>query len=82
MYSLNDAAGREILAYHWHPEGRSRITKPHLQLGKGADVRRTELADAHLPTGNVTLDENLLLAITEFGVRPIRADWHEILTAA
>ncbi len=28
-YSLEDGAGREVL-FHWHPQGKSNVTFPHL----------------------------------------------------
>jgi hypothetical protein len=79
MYALYDRSGREVLAYHWHPEGRSHITAPHLHLGAGAEVSRRDLADAHLPTGDIALEDVLRLAITDLGVRPLRRNWSDIL---
>lgn len=32
-YRLSDQDDREILAYHWHPEGQSHVETPHLHLG-------------------------------------------------
>jgi hypothetical protein len=79
FYTLRDAQGPEIIAYHWHPGGRSPIDFPHLHLGAGSGVGRDELQKAHLPTGRVELEDVLLMAIREFGVRPWRDDWEEIL---
>jgi hypothetical protein len=78
-YRLEDDNSREILSYHWHPEGR--VTVPHLHLGAGAaDGRlRPDLAGAHLPTGPIALQDVLRLAIAELGVRPTRPDWDDIL---
>jgi hypothetical protein len=45
----------------------------------GSGVGREELQKAHIPTGRVELEDVLLLAIREFGVRPRRDDWEEIL---
>ena len=78
-YALYGADGRAIVIYPWHPEGRSHMTTPHLHLGAGAEVGRRDLADAHLPTGHIVLQDVLRLAIAEFGVRPLRRDWSEIL---
>jgi len=41
-YKVDDADGREILAYHWHPAGRSPETRPHLHLGAGAGTLRRD----------------------------------------
>lgn len=79
-YDLWDRDGREILSYHWHPAARSHVTTPHLHLGMGAASWRPELAKAHLPTGRVTLEDVLLLAIQELDVPPLRGDWRTILT--
>jgi hypothetical protein len=79
MYTLDDADGREILAYHWHPHGRSPETEPHLHLGAGAGTIRPELTRAHLATGFVTPVAMVRLVVMHFGVRPRRADWAERL---
>lgn len=79
LYGLDDPDGREVLSYQWHPGGRSPVTWPHLHLGAAAEVGRSELARAHLPTGRVSIEELLRLAITELGVEPLRDDWREVL---
>lgn len=79
LYALKEPEGREILAYHWHPGRRSPIDFPHLHLGAGSGVSRDELQKAHIPTNRVELEDVLALAIREFGVRPRRDDWAEIL---
>lgn len=81
-YALDDAAGHEILAYHWHPEGPSHVTTPHLHLGAGAGALRPHLTNAHLPTGPVTLPAVLRLAVRDLGVQPLRPDWAEVLDRA
>jgi len=80
-YALRESQGPEILAYHWHPGRRSPIDSPHLHLGAGSGVGREELQKAHIPTGRVELEDVLLMAIREFGVRSRREDWEEILSA-
>ena len=49
FHTLQDAQGREIITYHWHPGGRSSIDFPHLHLGAGSGVGREELQKAHIP---------------------------------
>jgi hypothetical protein len=82
LYTLDDAHGREVLAYHWHPSGRSPMTAPHLHLGAGAGTLRRELEKAHVLTGHVTPVALLTLMIENFGVRPRRADWPAVLHQA
>lgn len=79
FYEIDAADGREILSYHWHPEGRSSTVGPHLHLGAGAEVGRTDLAQCHFPTGRIGLEEVLRLVITSFGVEPLRGDWGDVL---
>jgi hypothetical protein len=53
QYALLDRDGREYLGYHWHPDGVSHVTEPHLHLGPAAQVGVAMLAAAHMPTGTV-----------------------------
>lgn len=88
FYEVQDRQGREILAYHWHPLGPSPVIHPHLLLSGrlapldiGPRDASVALGEMHLPTGGlVTLTDVVRLIITEFGVRPRRADWAAILT--
>lgn len=88
QYVLEDAVGREVIAYHWHPdgpaEGGRRVAFPHLHLEAGAvDGRlRPELARAHLPTGSITLADVVELAIADLAVAPLRSDWTNVLQRA
>jgi hypothetical protein len=81
FYALEDGDGREIVAYHWHPEGNSPVVTPHLHLGAGAQVGRPEFddRDMHLPTDRVSIEQVIRLAIEGFKVRPRRQDWRDIL---
>ena len=76
---IYDSEIREILIYHWHPGGNSPVVTPHLHLKQGAQVGRTELRDAHFPTGYIPLVDFLRLLITDLGVQPRRLDWDTIL---
>ena len=80
FYELLDSDGREVLAYHWHPRGNSPVPTPHLHLEQGAQVGRTEVRDAHLPTEDVSMEAILRVLIEEMGVRPLRPDWESILS--
>ena len=76
-FTLADRDDREILAYHWHPAGRSNVTWPHLHLGSFS--HGVGLSRAHLPTGCVSIEQILRLAIADLGVRPRRKDWADVL---
>ena len=78
-YEIHDSDGREVLLYHWHPRGNSPVETPHLHLEQGAEVGRAEVRDAHLPTGEVSLNAFLRVLIEEMGVRPRRSDWESVL---
>jgi hypothetical protein len=82
FYALDDSRDQEIIAYHWHLEGRSPIRFPHLHVGPGAGCQREDLAAAHCPTGRVLVDEFLRFAIVDFQVEPLRPDWRDVFTEA
>lgn len=70
-YLLLDSDLREILAFHWHPGGLSPIRRPHLHIGAGAKARFAPLQKAHVPTGQVSLQDVLLFAINDLDVEPL-----------
>ncbi len=78
-YQVVQAGGQEIVTYHWHPRGRSKVTGPHLHVAATAGA--VDLRRVHLVSGLVTLPAVLRCLIVELGVRPLRADWREILAA-
>lgn len=81
-YSFADSDLQEILTYHYHPNQRSNIHSPHMHLESGAMVGREDVANAHLPTGWVSLTDVIQLAITDLNVTPRRDDWQDILEQA
>jgi hypothetical protein len=81
-YRLEDVDGREIVAYHWHPHGRSHIAIPHLHLGAALGTLRAEMTKAHLHTGMITPVAILSLAVERFGVAPRRSDRADIFERA
>ena len=81
-YSLDDSSDREVISYHWHPQGRSPVQFPHLHIGPGAACKRAEIITAHFPTGRVSIPEFLQLAITDFRVEPLRSDWSTVFAEA
>jgi hypothetical protein len=76
-YSVIDTGGRELLAFHWHPDGQSPIVEPHLHI-HGA-VAGIALDSAHVPTGLVSLQSFLRFLIRDFAVVPLRPDWPTLL---
>ncbi len=87
-YRLCEHGGREILVYHWHPEGVSPITHPHMHLSTRIRPIPLEpvgstysLAAHHIPTGQITLADVVRYLIVEAGVEPRRGDWAEVLAA-
>jgi hypothetical protein len=82
-YTLEDEEGDEILGYHWHPDGSSPYTRPHLHLGHGARIGRPdlEIVNTHLPTGRVALEDFVFLLIQGFKVKERRGDWEALLQA-
>lgn len=79
LYTLEEADGLEILSYQWHPSGPSSVHYPHLHVGQAAGKPRPELQRAHLPTGRISLEQFLWLAIEAFKVRPRRDDRRDVL---
>ena len=75
QYRLEDTDGREIVAYHWHPQGPSHVAVPHLHLGAGLGPILVEMTRGHLQTGMVTPVAILAIAVENFGVVPRRTDW-------
>lgn len=78
-YEISHAGGPMVLAFHWHPEGLSRVTMPHLHVG--GPIQGVDLAKAHVPAGIITLAGVVAFLITDLGVRPSRDDWRTVLVA-
>lgn len=77
-YELQVASGREIVAYHFDPD-RGRVRTPHLHVrGLTAPL---PLSKVHFPTGRVSIEDVIRLAITELRVRPRLPDgqWQSLL---
>lgn len=84
IYALELRDRTEVVAYHWHPLGIGLVTNPHVHFGPASArldsaVRPGELHKVHFPTGFVSLEDVIRLAIVEFGVEPRRPDWDAIL---
>ena len=87
-YRLLERSGREILTFHWHPDGPSRAVTPHLHLSSRFRPIPLEpvgltvsLANHHIPTGHLELVDIVCYLIIEVGVEPRRSDWRQVLDA-
>ena len=85
-YRLATRDDSELLAFHWTPDAdiRAEVTYPHLHIGRILTANQTalrprDLHKAHIPTGIVPLGAIIRMAITEFGVTPLRSNFEEIL---
>ncbi|HXA52717.1 MAG TPA: hypothetical protein VNV86_20515 [Candidatus Acidoferrum sp.] len=77
IYRLDDENGSEIISFHWHPY-RDLVKYPHLHLKrKGSGITRSELEQAHIPTGRLSIEAIVLFLEREFSVKPRGADWRE-----
>ncbi len=74
-YRLDDGAGGELAAWHWHPT--SRVDYPHVHVAAGPIGGRV-----HLPTGRVSIESVLRLLLTDLGVPERRADFLDVLAEA
>lgn len=88
-YTLLDHAGRELLAFHRHPDGRSPVAFPHLHVS--AALRGTTpsgepavlpLDKVHVPTGHVSAADVVRLLVADLGVETLAADWRARLSQA
>jgi hypothetical protein len=71
--------GAELLAYHWHPRGRSQVTGPHLHVRAAIQLGERWLGKVHLPTGAINLEDIVALTINELGAEPLREDWERLI---
>lgn len=79
-YTVETNDGREVVAYHWHPDAHTPVTSPHVHLGSTVLRQDGVLGHrAHVPTGRVPLQQVIRLAIAELGARPLREDWSDVL---
>lgn len=77
-YILKDADGHELVAFHWHPGDTSPMPRPHMHLGAGSGVNPA-LSKVHFPTGRISIEDFLWLAIHGFDAQPQRDDWEDVL---
>lgn len=80
MHSLQTIDGAEVIAFHWHPDGKSDVQDPHMHIGS------TQLNPAgvitkkhHIPGRRMSVEEVLRYCIEQVGVEPLRPDWKPVL---
>jgi hypothetical protein len=80
FYSLLDRDRRELLAYHFHPEGAGWCTYPHLHVGAATGIIDNK---SHLATGWVALQAvvRMLIEDPSIPVTSSRSDWALVLDA-
>jgi hypothetical protein len=86
-YTLKNAAGSEILAWHWTPDvpDPSQRRWPHVHvghavLGGGGTYLPGSFGRLHVPTAIVPFAAVVRFTIEELGVEPIRGDWQAVLS--
>jgi hypothetical protein len=79
QHSLSKADGAEIIGYHWHPNGRSHETRPHVHIGSSQLRSESILGKkSHVMTGRCSVEQVIRTAI-QLGAIPDCADWSERL---
>lgn len=76
FYGVQDATGRELLAYHWEPEREDGgPVHPHLHVRTsmqrtmpGGETRKLSVGKLHAPTGRVSLEAVVWLLLAELDV--------------
>lgn len=89
-YRLIERNGRELVAFHWHPDSNVPAPPfPHLHLSAALVVPKPSgdsdeilLDKLHMPTGFVSLPAVVRMLIEEFGVRPLMPRWQQRLADA
>lgn len=89
-YEILDLDEKEILVYHWHPEGISSVTIPHLHLSPkiqpiqvasaGRTLQSVSLAAMHIPTSRILLEDVVRALIDDFKVQPLHSRYDQILS--
>lgn len=77
-YQLRERAGREIIAFHWHPGRRGQPDFPHLHITSQVGAVQIP-AKSHVPTGRVSIESVIRFLIEELHVRPLRPNWDRVL---
>ena len=78
FYTLLDRNRRELLAYHYHPDGAGWCTYPHLHVGTASGTIDNK---THLSTGPLPLQAFIRMLIEDpaIPVVSLRPDWARVL---
>ena len=76
-YDFRHVDGPSVIAYHYHPGPDAAVQTPHAHVSQY--TRPINLSKVHLPTGRITLEAIVRLAIQEFGTTALRTDYDEVL---
>ncbi len=82
FYAIGRQETGELLAYHWHPRGKSPVVSPHLHVRANIQIGERWLGKVHLPTGDIRLADVVAFTITELGAEPLRDDWERLVDEA
>jgi len=79
-YQIYDLEGTELLLYHWHPDGLSSVTTPHMHAPCAPRIslprprttkpRQVDIGRLHLPTNHILLEDIIELLIRDLGIEP------------
>jgi hypothetical protein len=79
-HTVRTVDGAEVIAFHWHPDGKSDVTDPHMHMGT------TQLNPSgviskkhHIPAPRMSVEGVLLFCIEQLKVEPLREDWSPVL---
>ncbi len=81
VYELKIPEGPRVVAYRWHPSEPGGPPFPHMHVGPGTGAEKA-FDRSHFPTGRISLEQVLRLAITDFDVETRRVDWADVLDAS
>ena len=79
LYQISREDGRELLAFHWNPHGRGKVTTPHVHIGPVVEQAAEIVRGLHIPTGRVSLEAVVRFLIDELSISPQRADWADVV---
>lgn len=80
MHAVQTIDDAEVIAFHWHPGGKSEVTEPHVHVGS------TQLNPAgvlskkhHIPAPRMSVEGVLRFCIEQLKVEPLRENWSSVL---
>ncbi|HLH24397.1 MAG TPA: hypothetical protein VFB73_15565 [Chloroflexota bacterium] len=78
-YELSAEDGRTLVCYDWHPDGQvgDPVRWPHVHLR--SYTAPINLSHGHWPSGRVSLESVIRVAIRDLQVPPLREDWEALL---